>query len=421
MEQLQELEHVMLDGDLNAIASIVETLQASTDLEIIYEAAELLAHYGFLTEANRLYDILLLHLPDEAQLKIDRARILLEIGEEDEALLLLTSISSAHEEYVQALLVLADYYHMTGMAEAALMKVKDALELAPHEPIVQFAYAELLVNAGRYSEAVHLYINLYEASQHLPGVDLQQRIAETYSAGAAYEEAIPFYERALEDDQNPDLLFGAAYAYYQSGYPQRTVEWLTQLVQLDEDYFSAYMLGGQAYLALFDEPKAYEWFLKGLKRDEFDKELQLSAGKCALKLGQVEQAITHLQEALVLDPEYMDAYITLASVYNQLELDDQLQALLRESQEWIEELPLLKAFQAYSLERLERFEEAYTAYQHAYDGMKEDVGFLDRYARFLLEEGRRTEAIEVVRSLLTLAPGDADWNSFLEGQIDEEV
>ena len=49
-------------------------------------------------------ETLLNHLPDEAQLKIDRASTLIELGEEDEALLLLSEVKPEDEEYVQALI-----------------------------------------------------------------------------------------------------------------------------------------------------------------------------------------------------------------------------------------------------------------------------------------------------------------------------
>ena len=45
------------------------------------------------------------------------------------------------------------------------------------------------------------------------------------------------------------------------------------------------MLAGQAMLLAGNDEKAYKTFLNGIRRDEYDKELQLSAGKCALKLG----------------------------------------------------------------------------------------------------------------------------------------
>ena len=69
-------------------------------------------------------------------------------------------------------------------------------------------------------------------------------------------------------------------------------------------------------------------FKDGIRRDEFDKELQLTAGKSALKLGLPEEAEEHLKEALALDPEYIEALITLASLYNEREQSDELLDLL---------------------------------------------------------------------------------------------
>ena len=145
-----------------------------------------------MAQADRIYETLLLHLPDEAQLKIDRADTLLELGDEDGALLLLTEVGPDDEEYVQALLALADYYQMSGMAEAALEKIKEAHNLVPEEPVIRFAYAELLLDSGKYGEAARFYLDLKEETDEIGGISIISRLAETYSAGAAYEEAIPY-------------------------------------------------------------------------------------------------------------------------------------------------------------------------------------------------------------------------------------
>ena len=65
--------------------------------------------------------------------------------------------------------------------------------------------------------------------------------------------------------------------------------------------------------------------------------------------------------------------------------------------------------------------DAYESFSEAYSGMKEDYEFLAKYASFLVEEGKRSEAIEVVKQLVTLFPEDQNWRAFLEAQTDEEV
>lgn len=417
---MEQVEKIIQEGDLDALSVHLEQLTQSTDFDQIYETAQILAAYGFLQETNALYELLLVHLPDEAQLKIDRASTLLELGEEDEALLLLKEIRPDEIEYAQALLVLADYYQMIGLAETAISKIQEAHELYPKEPVIQFAYAELLLDAGRYAEATRYYLQLKEQVAEVGEVSIVARLAEVYSAGGAYEEAIPYYEELLQDNAAPEILFGAAFAHYQVGSAKRAIPLLEELIAMDPDYYSAYMLNGQAHLLLDENKKAYDLFKAGIARDEYDKELQLSAGKCALKLGLVEEAESHLSEALALDPEYIEALVTLASLYNETEQDEALIELIT-SVEQIDELAILHAFSAYAYERMESYEDAYDSFKKAYDGMKDDHEFLSSYASFLIEEGRREEAVQVATQLVAQFPEDQNWNAFLELENNGEV
>lgn len=421
MNTLQELEQFLLDGDLKSLNDRIEKLQASTEFDQLYDAANLFIEYGFLSQADAIFSQLLDFFPDEAQLKIDRAAVLLELGEEDDALLLLTEIKPEEEEYVQALLAQADYYQTIGLAETALSKVREASALAPHEPVIQLAEAELLLDSGRYSEAVRIYQKLHEKADELAGVRLSSRLAEAYSAGAAYEEAIPYYEELLDQETNPNELFGLGLAYYQTERYTDALSRLEQLLEMDPDYFSAYMLAGQSHAHLNEDAQALELFQKGIERDTYDKELQLAAGKSALKLQLPQEAERYLKEALVLDPEYIDALVTLASLYDQQEDDDALIELLTYSEADQLEIPLLHAFLAYAYERTESYKEAYEMYRKAYDGMQEDAGFMDQYARFLLEEGKQAEALKVIRQLVEMAPQAEEWTVYLEGQSEEEV
>ncbi|WP_432355129.1 tetratricopeptide repeat protein [Sporosarcina sp. A2] len=423
MEQVQQLQNMIEQGNLDAVEQIVLQLTTSTEFDEVYDCATLMMEYGLVPQADQLYDALLQHMPDAGQLKIDRAEAMMALGREDEALLLLTDIHQDEEEYLQALLLLADYYQTIGMAEVALSKISEAEDLAPEEPVIHFAKAELLLDSGKYAEATRLYLKLKDRGiDEFGGTSIEARIAEAFSAGAAYEEAIPYYESMLtKGDVHPDTLFGAAYSHYQSGNPQPALRHLDQLIEMDPDYFSAYMLAGQANLLLNDNDKALESFKEGILRDQFDKELHLAAGKVALKLGQPSEAERLLGEALALDPEYVEALISLASLYEQQEQYEQLLELLQDASEELLEIPLLVAFKAYAEENLEQYGEAYDSYVQAYTGMKEDPEFLDRYAKFLLEEGKRVEAMKVVKELVSLVPDHPEWLSFLEDQQEEEA
>ena len=80
-----------------------------------------------------------------------------------------------------------------------------------NEPVIRFAYAELLLDSGKYGEAARLYLELKEEVEEIGDVSISSRLAETYSAGAAYEEAIPYYEEMLKDKTLPDTLIWSCF------------------------------------------------------------------------------------------------------------------------------------------------------------------------------------------------------------------
>src|SRR5690606_19402870 len=188
-------------------------------------------------EAIKVLEHLEYLFPEESQLKIDRANLLIEADREDEALNLLMEVPKGDEYYPQALVTLADLFQLQGLLEAAENRLNEAIDLLPEEPLLMQAKAELLLDSGRYLESAKIYQDLKASGVALEGVNLSERLAEVYSAGAAYEEALPYYEEALENQMQPDVLFGAAVASFQTKQYERAVQRLDQLIDLDPDYF----------------------------------------------------------------------------------------------------------------------------------------------------------------------------------------
>jgi len=402
------------NGDLAQIDGLLETFLMGEEPAQQYEIAEVFMQYGYLNEADRVFEHLQFLFPEEAQIAIDRATVLMEKGEEDEALDLLMAVSDEAPEYPQALLVLADYYQMQGLFEVAELRINEALQLLPTEPLLQFAKAELLFETGRFSEAVRIYEELYEIDKTFAGVSLAQRLAEVYRAGAGYEVALDYYMESLEDEVTPDLLFGSAYAAFQIQKYELAIKQLEDLKELDPDYFSAYLLLAESYAMLEDNKRALAAIKEGLTRDEYDKSLFLFAGKMALKNSLPETAISYLQEAIALDPEYMEATLVLMSVYTTeeryedvIDLYDELQ---RNEFDWTSLYP----FVAEAYDKEEQFDKAYEIYKLAYNDFKEDAEFLEKYCFFLLEEGKQVEAKQVAEQLIALQPAEQQWVDLLD-------
>src|SRR5690606_37015972 len=284
-----------------------------------------------------------------------------------------------------------------------------AVELMPDEPLLQQAKAELLLDSGRYLESAKIYQELEGRNIEIEGVNFSERLAEVYSAGAAYEEALPHYEKALEDQTTPDVLFGAAFAAFQTRQYEMAVRRLDELIDIDPDYFSAYLLKAQSLNMSEDYAAAYKAITEGISRDEFDKELYLFAGKLAMKLGKPEEGVSHLRQAIALDPEYMEAIYTLVSYFHGEEMDEDVlelaEMVIESGDDWAGLYPMI----AEAYERSENYKQATVYYEKAYPSFKDDAAFLKNYALFLIEEGKRGAALEMIKELQALEPENPEW------------
>ena len=408
-----EMIQAIQNGDLKQINNFLERFLINEEPEIQYEIADLLLQYGFLHEANRVYEHLQFIFPDEIQLSIDRASVLMELGEEDHALQLLMNIDSEAPEYPQSLLLLADYYQMQGLYEVAEQRINEALQLLPNETLLQFAKAELLFETGRFTEAARIYEELHGKEKNIAGVLLSERLAEVYRSGGGYETALDYYMESLEQTVTPDLLFGSAYAAFQSEKYELAIKQLEDLKELDPDYFSAYLLLAESYAMIEDNKKALLSIEEGLKRDEYDKSLYLFAGKMALKNSMPEKAVSYLQQSIALDPEYMEAILVLMSIYTNQERYEEVLDLYENLKNDDFDWSALYPFVAEAYTKEEQYERAYEIYQVAYNEFKDDPSFLEKYCYFLLEEGKRSEAQSVVKRLIELEPTEQQWLDLL--------
>ncbi|WP_077213792.1 tetratricopeptide repeat protein [Bacillus dakarensis] len=403
-----------------AFKKVNQILEKGSNEERIVLGEELF-QYGFLEEAKSLFEKLLTIYPEEGELLVLLGETLMELGEEEEALEVLRKINENDPSYPQCLLLQADLYQMQGLYEVSEQKLMVAKKLLPEEVIIDFALGELYSEQGRFIEAIKSYNKVLKVEHEIAGVNVHQRLGDAFSAGGAFEEAIPHYEKALEENLEINTLFNYALTAYQAGMNKTAIEKFTELMELDPEYNSLYLYLAKAYEKEEELEKSFESIQHGLRYDEYNKDLFLYGGKIALKLGEETKAEDLIRQALAIDPEFIEAALTLNKIFlHQERYEDVLDIITSMESNAVEE-PQLIWDEAIALQHLEKFSQSLNKYQLAYNFFKNNKDFLTDFGYFLIEEGKRSEAAEIFKKLLQMDPSNVEFEEVLQRITDDFV
>ena len=415
MNNVEKIIRLLENGQLKEAKKMVNKVKKRGSDEEQYLLAEELNQLGFPQEAKDLYQILLQKYPDEGDLIVLLAETLVDLNQEEEAILLLEKLDSSDPSYPRALLLLADLYQMQGLYEVSEHKLLIAKDLAGDEPVIDYALGELYLEQGRYREAIDSYQNLIDQNIYeMAGTQIRQRIAEALSAAGKFEEALPYYDEALDEKLEVNTLFGYGLTAYQAGYYHTAIEKFTELKALDPDYNSLYLYLARSYEHEEQLEQALQTIKEGISHNEFQKELFFLGGKVAIKLQKEDEAEQFFLQALKLDPGYLEAALTLNKLYMTQERYSEILEIIKQVQNEGEDDPQFLWDKAKALHGLEQYSEALKMYQNAYNYFKNNQDFLEEYGYFLLEEGKTQKAVEIFHKLLEKDPTNEEWILLLE-------
>ncbi|MCY8515004.1 tetratricopeptide repeat protein [Bacillus atrophaeus] len=365
-------------------------------------AAQLYYEWGNTDKAISLISDLHDLYPEETELTNFYAELLIDIDEEEKALAVLETIPETDASYPESLLLMADLYQMQGLFEVSEQKLLKAKSILEDEPVIDFALGELYYTQGAYAKAIQYLKKTAEEQSEIGGVNVHQRLAESLSASGEFEEAIPWYEKAVEETPEPNTIFGYGFTASQAGFVKTAIKQLSDLKEIDPSYSSLYMPLAESYEAEGMYEEALKTAKEGISYDEYNKELFLYAAKMTLKIGNVQEGKKLLQEALALDPGYVEALHTLLAVYLKEEDYELIIDLIQEVRGYGEEDPKYNWYLASAYTELEKYEEAKKCFEAAFLHYREDRDFLYEYANFLLEEGLQQEALPLLKEVLKL-------------------
>jgi len=364
------------------------------------QAAQLYYDWGDIDKARNLISDLHDLYPEETGITCFYAELLIDSDEEEKAIAVLETIPEDDDAYPESLLLMADLYQMQGLFEVSEQKLLKAKELLPHEAVIDFALGELYFSQGLSKKAADYFYKVADQQNEIGGVNVYQRLAESLSTAGEFEDALEWYEKAVKDQVDPNTLFGYGFTAMRAGRTKTAIQQLSELKDIDPSYSSLYMPLAKSYEEEGLYHEALEVVKEGIKVDEYNKELYLYGAKIDLKNGHSEDAKKLLQEALALDPGYIEAVQTLLAIYLNEELFDEILDVIKEVKSFGEEDPKWNWYAASASVGREEYDEAAEYFKLALPDFDEERDFLYEYASFLLEEGRQKEALPLLRKVL---------------------
>lgn len=403
------------DGHLKKAYQLFEKAVENDDDETLFNLAGELAALGLTDKAKQLYQQLLTRYPDEDQLKTALAELAIDDGNNDQALSYLNAVSPQSPAYVQALLVAADLYQTEEEFEVCESKLMAAYRLAPDEPAVLFACAEFYYLVGNFERAIPFYFALIQTgSTSFSNVDLAGRLGMCYAQIGHYEQALGYFQQVSPAALDSDLRFQTGMTQLHLHQYDQAAETLSELIEADPQYTSAYQQLASVYREQHQLDKAFKTLQEGIGMDEYNEQLYVQAGALAQQLGNQKDAARYLKRAHQLAPDNISVAITysnylLASGQYQENID-LLMPLVSDD----EVDPQVDWNLARSYLGLDKLKQAQTYFQAVAPLLMDDAQFLHDYAQCARAVGDRTTLKSVLRKYLELEPTDTEMAELLD-------
>jgi tetratricopeptide (TPR) repeat protein len=199
--------------------------------------------------------------------------------------------------------------------EAYAQAAEYSLKALALEPTYNYARHNLTVayfNQERYADAIEQGLRVIAENPLRP--DTHIVLGNCFAATGQPQRAFHSFERALGiDSQSGMAHYYYGHLLYRQGDFARAIEHLSQaLEQLPDDFWICYELG-RAYQLLGRPTTALDYFTRASQIERRPEGLN-AIGALHLLGGDLPRAQTHFEQALELDPEYLEALVNMGVV-----------------------------------------------------------------------------------------------------------
>jgi Flp pilus assembly protein TadD len=232
-------------------------------------------------------------------------------------------------DYVDARINLGAALQRRGRLDDAIAQYREALRIAPTDPNVHVNLGDSLIKIQRPEEAIAEYSKaeaLLSAGHFAPEnqAGLDRRLSEAHldlgiaraNAGAIDRAVLEFREAVRLNPGSASAQNNLGSALFHTNRAEEALEHLMEAVRLQPDDPAAQSNLGDALLMLGRDREAVDALTKALELPfgRGSPEEQNDLGVALGRLGRLDAAVPHFEEALRLKPDFADARVNLARV-----------------------------------------------------------------------------------------------------------
>ena len=400
-ENVVELLHA---GQFDQMATKIEKALQVDSAELLADLAEYLSMMGFSSESRQVYEAISQENTANTDIILNLAEMKVDDGDLDGALALLYQVASTDDNYVAALVMIADLYQLDGVWEAALEKLQETSTISD-SPLVSFAIAELHYNQANWQEAIDYFAKLSQRQiLELTKVSIYQRIGTAYASLGEFENAEKFLEKSLEINHDDTVLFELAQISAVLGEHKRAIDYFKQLDALAPDFDGYAYPYAQALIEENEFDSAFAVAKDGLSKNPTDVPLLHLTSRIAYALHDLKASETYLVQALDLAELHDETIFLLSNLYL---LQADYEAVINLAPLLDDDHALARWNIAKAYGELEQDKEALAIYDEINQSVLADnPEFLLDYAHILIRNGRASDAKLSLTQYLASVPDD---------------
>ncbi|UCE18631.1 MAG: protein kinase [Gemmatimonadota bacterium] len=242
-----------------------------------------------------------------------------------------TKAHAAFREYVgrlphqfYPLIVLGDFYLITGNYDEAIVNFQRSLEINPENPLTSKLLGEAYLAKGMYNQALSFFKKSLDLSlSKTDKADAHFHMGKQYYLKCEYPQAILDCRHALELDSTlieahwvQGLILVKNKEFEKAESEVMVIKELIEKTKTEDPKTYYYQLSGELFLGRGLHKQAVENFKRASNINTLDRTFFMCAlGEAYLKIGELNKAEETLRDVFNINPSYAQAYYLLGRVY----------------------------------------------------------------------------------------------------------